>query len=542
MNLTDKNVNPNFSGVTTGGEYATLNSPKPISVTGLNENVKPYVPPSETPTPNYSGIAKTATDVALSPSPTITSPNGAVLDINGNIITPAKTDTTSSSESIQEKTNKILAGMGVSTTQPTQKSFADQYKELTGIDPNTLSRERINNLAKVNELSVRLKALDAQALKNQEDAMKQGETLGFASREAQNIARTDAIERLAVSSELNAYQGRLESAQADIRTLLDLTYKDEQLKTERADKAYERAYAIATNEEKKELDKLKTENDAKKEENQNLFTLKQTYIKQALDNGDYKTASEIATATTNEQLQQIAGGMTQQRQFDTFTQDGVTYQAEKDPITGQIKTETIRPLVGGGTSPGNTTNDFSLAKNQANINELDNLLKSGGLSSSVGTSFLTTAPKGFWGAIGRVASVLGIPSAIGGTYRTLTGERQNFIAGVEQVRSNLNLETLIKAKSQGATFGALSDQELKVLASAGTKMGTWAVKNKNGDIVGYNASEKDFRTELDKINNFAKLDYLLKGGAVEEINGQVMQDGTVWVENSDGTLTKIYPR
>lgn len=120
-----------------------------------------------------------------------------------------------------------------------------------------------------------------------------------------------------------------------------------------------------------------------------------------------------------------------------------------------------------------------------------------------------------------------------------TGGRVNFIAGVEKLRSQLNLDALIDAKAKGATFGALSDQELQVLSSSATKIGTWAIKDKDGTIVGYKASEADFKKELQKINNAAKLDYVLKGGNPATVNIQIMGDGTMWTLNDDGTLTKI---
>jgi len=140
----------------------------------------------------------------------------------------------------------------------------------------------------------------------------------------------------------------------------------------------------------------------------------------------------------------------------------------------------------------------------------------------------------------------GLNSAVGPNYMArfsavnqLTGVKSNFIAGVEQMRSNLNLQALIDAKAKGATFGALSDQELQVLASTATKIGTWAIKDKGGNITGYNVDEKSFRKELDKINNFAKLDYVLKGGNPADVKIQALPDGTYWVQNSDGSMTKL---
>lgn len=157
------------------------------------------------------------------------------------------------------------------------------------------------------------------------------------------------------------------------------------------------------------------------------------------------------------------------------------------------------------------------ATQKAQIDQITSLITDKGLNSSVGPNYLARF---------SVAN-------------QLTGTKANFIAGIEQIRSQLNLQSLIDAKSKGATFGALSDQELQVLANSATKIGAWAIKDKSGQVTGYKANESDFRKELDKINNFAKLDYILKGGNPEDVGVQVMPDGTHWTRNSDGTMTQI---
>jgi hypothetical protein len=140
----------------------------------------------------------------------------------------------------------------------------------------------------------------------------------------------------------------------------------------------------------------------------------------------------------------------------------------------------------------------------------------------------------------------GLNSAVGpnrfartSIFEPFTGKRSNYVAGVEQLRSQLSLDSLINAKAKGATFGALSDSEMRILANSATKLSSWAVKDKNGDVVSYKTTESEFRKELDKINNFAKLDYLLRGGLPEDVNVKVMPDGTYWTSNSDGSFTEL---
>lgn len=169
------------------------------------------------------------------------------------------------------------------------------------------------------------------------------------------------------------------------------------------------------------------------------------------------------------------------------------------------------------TQMPSSTDIRSQATSKSNIEQVSSLL---------GDSYLNTA-------VG--------PNTLARTSLTnfVTGGKDNFIAGVEQLRSQLNLDKLIQSKAQGATFGALSDAELQVLASAGTRLGTWVKKDSNGNVTGYQIGEGDFKKELDKINNFAKLDYLLKGGNPVDIGVQQMGDGTFWTQNNDGTMTQI---
>ena len=119
------------------------------------------------------------------------------------------------------------------------------------------------------------------------------------------------------------------------------------------------------------------------------------------------------------------------------------------------------------------------------------------------------------------------------------GAKQSFIGDIQNIVDNMSLEKLIKAKADGATFGALSDNELRMIGSAATKIGTWTKKNKNGEVVGYNVSEKSFRQELDRISSLTKRAYVLSGYAPEDVGATTTPDGKVWIQNYDGSMTQI---
>lgn len=81
------------------------------------------------------------------------------------------------------------------------------------------------------------------------------------------------------------------------------------------------------------------------------------------------------------------------------------------------------------------------------------------------------------------------------------GQKDSFIGNVEQIVSELSLDKLIESKAQGATFGALSNEELRMLASSATKIGTWRRMDSKGNVTGYKVSESEFKKELDNIAN-----------------------------------------
>ncbi len=106
----------------------------------------------------------------------------------------------------------------------------------------------------------------------------------------------------------------------------------------------------------------------------------------------------------------------------------------------------------------------------------------------------------------------------------LTGDKQDFIAGVQQAVSQETLDTLIELKSRGGTLGALSEKELAMLEGSASKIGTWAIRDKEGKVTGYKASEEDFKAELNKIAEVTDRVMKMKTEAGEELpdRGEVM--------------------
>lgn len=109
--------------------------------------------------------------------------------------------------------------------------------------------------------------------------------------------------------------------------------------------------------------------------------------------------------------------------------------------------------------------------------------------------------------------------------------KQDFIGSVEQIAGQLTIDKLVQAKSNGATFGALSDGERQLVASASSKLGSWAERDSTGKITGWKASENSVKNELQKIKDFAILDYERRTGntyvaPIQEHNGIILPGNT----------------
>ena len=149
---------------------------------------------------------------------------------------------------------------------------------------------------------------------------------------------------------------------------------------------------------------------------------------------------------------------------------------------------------------------------QDKIKDIDNILVSEGLNSRVGTNILSRTAQGPLGALGKAATVVGIPGLGEDTYDKLTGAGQEFSGSVHKLVSGLTLQSLIDAKSRGATFGALSEGELNILANSASQLNDWEMKDKNGNGKGiWNIDEKSFKKELKNIQDLTRRALILSG-------------------------------
>lgn len=139
------------------------------------------------------------------------------------------------------------------------------------------------------------------------------------------------------------------------------------------------------------------------------------------------------------------------------------------------------------------------------VNNIDNILSNPTLSSVVGPNFFTrgvVTPILTGGLVGYALSP------------QFSGKASGFIGDVQLLTSQETIDNLIKAKASGATFGALSDSEQALLRNAATKINNWAIKDGDGNVTGYNTSEENFKTELNRLKTLAQKGIAQAGGNI----------------------------
>jgi hypothetical protein len=464
-----------------------------IDVSTLSSNPKPFT------TPTMGSTAGNASSV-------VTSQVGTMSDMakeQQRKVETAQTATTESASALRGYLDK-LAGKGVAQVEAeTEAGIPKLTQELTDI----------TNQIEAKQLAARrqIEAVQSEA----------GLTKGQVNQRVQEINRQNAKELADLSIIQNARNRNLLTAQDLVNRKIDLEYGDLKDRIEAEKFFYQENKDDLTKAEQNLLNERIRQDERQYNEGVALEKTKQELIIQASSNQNVplsviqqaqraKTPSEVASILAPYMVDEL-------RQLQI----------------AKAKMEL------GGVSDEPVTQPIALAQAQTNIQQINDLLQSGGIKSAVGTNFLSRAPQGFWGSLGAVATVIGIPSFIGGVWKKTTGQHQNFIAGVEQLQSQLSLDSLIQAKERGATFGALSDSELRVLSSSASKLGSWVKRDKSGNVIGYNTTEANLKRELDKINNFAKLDYLIKGGDPADVDVILMPNGKYVTKNSDGTYQEL---
>jgi hypothetical protein len=118
-------------------------------------------------------------------------------------------------------------------------------------------------------------------------------------------------------------------------------------------------------------------------------------------------------------------------------------------------------------------------------------------------------------------------------------DRHRFLAEVDQFISSTALGNLIAMKQRGATFGGLSEGELRILQSAVTSLAGKAVRDdKTGELLGFRLSDEAVRNELNRIQDKINKGLEEEGVNIQTENIRVDSMGNEWIQNLNGKWSK----
>lgn len=398
-----------------------------------------------------------------------------------------------------------------------------------GVEDKRTELNRLNNEILQEQVRARRKI---QAIDEQGGGLKIG-----AEAEKRNVARDSAALQADLSIVQMAAQGAFESAQRLANQKASILFERQEKRLQMRRDIFEnnKEAFSAADQKAFQVRQAGLERQLKNEREDELAlqAAKIEAMKMAQTNGaPVSVLTAIQTAKNPEEVYQNGGRYASVDLLERAVMNAQLAKLNERP-------EIVRPtqvIDQGGrkllvdTQSGEVIKDFGVT--DVGVGELQKAVQ----VQKISTIDALRAHKGMNTTVGPNALARGFHiDAIGDNF---SGSKQDFIAGVDMLTKDLTLETLIKAKENGATFGALSEGEMRLLSDSASKINTWR-REKDGNTTHYAASEKDFMAELDRISSFAKLDAYLNGADPASIGLSVTPDGKVWAKNGDGSLTPI---
>lgn len=392
--------------------------------------------------------------------------------------------------------DKSLADLGTAyDTLGTEAVRRTQLETVAGIPD--IEKQLQELYAKDAQYQADLSTIDSQSLQSQlksEDRLAptfaiNGEQ-AQAARQATFLRQGININRATNAAIIASAQGRLSLAQDYIQRALDTEFKPLESKIAYLKEVLDINKDSLSKAETAQLNQAITDNQRTYEEaKQNKTDVYSIMLTASKYGADPATIKNILAAPNREQAVVAASKYLQdpqaQYELESARLDNILKQAQ---IT---KTQKETAQIGQPTAAERKAQEAAIqqAKDAIpavtdKINGISALLSHPGLTGSVGAYGISR-----WTPLSADKS-----------------ERQDFIAGVQQLISKDTLDTLINLKAQGGTLGALSDQERVMLQQAASKISSWAVHDKNDPtkVIGYEIGEDAFKAELSTIQSLAE--------------------------------------
>lgn len=422
-------------------------------------------------------------------------------------------------------------------------SIIDQSPELQGIiqmaqqflapqnqrDTLTQEYQRLTKASGVQALDTQLLNMKNVIEGTEDDLRTEITKAGGFATDSQVMALTNARNKQLIKNYNNLLETR-NSAQQHLDTMMNLAVQDRQLASQNFDRMMNFQFQILNYRDKMQQNAVNQYN--KIAETAGYDGL----MKMTASDPNSVSMIENTLGISSGGLAQLAAIDAKKRAQQDLLQN-LDIQAKRAAIAnaGQVNLQVIKG--DDGTMYSFNPKTGVLVPFQATKSGTKSALQLAEANSAIEKTTSLLGHKGLPGTVGPNPLARSYPD-----FNFFTGVRQGFIAEVQKLTSGLTVKTLQDAKANGATFGALQNKELTLLADSASTINNWAI-HQDGDpekpVIGYNANETDFKNEIQRINNFAKLDYLIKGGNPAEIGANVMPDGTIWGVDWTGNLTQI---
>jgi hypothetical protein len=516
-------------------------------------------------------FAGSSYDVNKNTDTTVTPP--MINSTNQVVIPPTPVDTTNyaavttstASPYLQQAEARLTeASKGANIATADDTALRGSIKDLMGFNQN-----KATDLAQLEQdANINIQQKEIQGLTNEINQIAKETTAAKLALENQpyitvgvqgqqaKVDRDNAVKTLILNSALQAKQGNLSLALNQIQRSLDLKYKPKEDELAYKLKLLDLNRDSFTGAQKKQADAQAVLLSAQKEElalkRSDELATKEMYIKAATNGASQAVLNKIMDAKTPEEALVLAAPYAQSPKDKlelenikldiALRKEDIKYKARQTALLGE-PTVTEKKAVDAALKEAKS----SIPVMEDKVAAVDVLSTHPGFESRVGTTGLSRTGTGKLGtalagaATGFAAgSVLpgfgnligaGVGLAAGlyaGAPSDISGSGQDFAGGVHKLTGGLTLQSLIDAKSRGATFGALSDSELKILSSSATALNDWEIKDDKGVGTGFwNIDEASFKKELKTIQDLTR-------------KALVKSQGTMFNKDETAVLDSIY--
>lgn len=423
----------------------------------------------------------------------------------------------SSQALINQIANLPSAFGGEREEQTTQEQ--DELAQLVqGLEGRSADTARLTEEAGVPDLEAQIRDIGTDISRRRAALTSDLETIGQQGFRATAVRGQEARARRQTAAEISgleaaqsAAQGQLITAQSAVERAVQTKYGPIQEQIDIQKQLIEVRKDQMTREQQKRAETRQTQLDILNNQLVNQRSLEQNayeQINEAASNG-------FSPARAAELAQKVASGQIQPT--DVLSEVGGW---QKDPIDRAIKQAQLAKLQEETRLLGEPTaaerqaiQDAITARNEEQeaakaslpimydkVEAIKVLKDHGGKNSRVGTSILTRDAQGFIGNVSKFALGGFLGPSTEDAKDKLTGAGQEFSGGVHKLVTGLTIDELQEAKERGATFGALSDAELSLLANSASAINDWEIKDdKNMGVGVWDIDEKSFDRELDTI-------------------------------------------